>query len=50
MTNGLISAPIVIIMALASWAGTALTSWTGSYAHTYLILAAATAPRQPETT
>lgn len=57
--NGLMSAPVVIIMALAPWAGTALTSWTGSYAHTYLILAAvavvaalaalATTPRHPET-
>lgn len=57
--NGLMSAPVVIIMALAPWAGTALSSWTGSYAHTYLILAAvaasaavvatATTPRQPET-
>lgn len=58
--NGLMSAPVVIIMALAPWAGTALSSWTGSYAHTYLILAAAavmaalaataTTPRQLETT
>ncbi|QYB07687.1 MFS transporter [Rhodococcus sp. USK10] len=38
--NGLMSAPIVIIMALAPWAGTALSAWTGSYAHAYLILAA----------
>ncbi|MFZ2178147.1 MAG: MFS transporter [Rhodococcus sp. (in: high G+C Gram-positive bacteria)] len=37
--NGLMSAPIVIIMALAPWAGTALSAWTGSYAHAYLILA-----------
>ncbi|WP_172650897.1 MFS transporter [Rhodococcus opacus] len=39
--NGLMSVPIVIIMALAPWAGTALSSLTGSYAHAYLILAAA---------
>ncbi|MFD9669442.1 MFS transporter [Rhodococcus sp. NPDC059968] len=39
--NGLMSAPIVIIMALAPWAGTALSSFTSSYAHAYLILAAA---------
>ncbi|MDV7087631.1 MFS transporter [Rhodococcus opacus] len=39
--NGLMSAPVVIVMALAPWAGTALSAWTGSYAHTYLILAAA---------
>ncbi|MFC9552509.1 MFS transporter [Rhodococcus sp. NPDC056960] len=37
--NGLMSAPIVIVMALAPWAGTALSAWTGSYAHAYLILA-----------
>lgn len=55
------SAPvvIVIVMALAPWAGTALSSWTGSYAHTYLLLAEiavlaaivaiASAPRQSET-
>ncbi|MFC9840450.1 MFS transporter [Rhodococcus sp. NPDC127530] len=39
--NGLMSAPVVIVMALAPWAGTALSAWTGSYAHAYLILAAA---------
>lgn len=38
--NGLLSAPVVIIMALAPWAGTALATWTGSYAHAYLVLAA----------
>ncbi|SEC86315.1 MFS transporter [Rhodococcus koreensis] len=38
--NGLMSAPVVIVMALAPWAGTALSAWTGSYAHAYLILAA----------
>ncbi|MEV0297609.1 MFS transporter [Nocardia sp. NPDC050710] len=58
--NGLMSAPVVITMALAPWAGTALSSWTGSYAHTYLVLAVVAAsaavvataatPRQPETT
>ncbi|MFX0574520.1 MFS transporter [Nocardia nepalensis] len=37
--NGLLSAPVVIVMALAPWAGTALSSWTGSYAHAYLVLA-----------
>ncbi|PBC36503.1 MFS transporter [Rhodococcus sp. ACS1] len=39
--NGLMSAPVVIVMALAPWAGTALSAWTGSSAHAYLILAAA---------
>ncbi|MBV6762620.1 MFS transporter [Rhodococcus opacus] len=39
--NGLMSAPVVIVMALAPWAGTALSSLTGSYAHAYLVLAAA---------
>jgi MFS family permease len=38
--NGLMTAPIVIVMALAPWAGTALSSWTGSYARTYLVLGA----------
>ncbi|KAA8890428.1 MFS transporter [Nocardia colli] len=38
--SGLMSAPVVIVTALAPWAGTALSSWTGSYAHAYLILAA----------
>ncbi|MBB3038008.1 MFS transporter [Hoyosella altamirensis] len=36
--NGLMSAPIVIVMALAPWAGTMLSTWTGSYAHAYLVL------------
>ncbi|MCZ4570201.1 MFS transporter [Rhodococcus erythropolis] len=36
--NGLMSAPVVIVMALAPWAGTALSAWTGSYAHAYLVL------------
>ncbi|MFC9895062.1 MFS transporter [Nocardia sp. NPDC127579] len=39
--NGLLCAPVVIVMALAPWAGTVLSAWTGSYAHAYLILAAA---------
>lgn len=49
--NGLMSAPIVIVMALAPWAGTALSDWTGSYARAYLVLgaiallAAASVPR-----
>ncbi|MGN2638967.1 MFS transporter [Nocardia takedensis] len=38
--SGLMSAPVVIVMALAPWAGTALSAWTGSYANTYLLLAA----------
>ncbi|MDF3305098.1 MFS transporter [Rhodococcus sp. T2V] len=38
--NGLMSAPVVIVMALAPSAGTALSAWTVSYAHAYLILAA----------
>ncbi|WP_253811515.1 MFS transporter [Nocardia amikacinitolerans] len=56
--SGLMSAPVVIVMALAPWAGTALTAWTGSYADTYLILAAiavvaaiiafASTPRHPQ--
>ncbi len=33
------SAPIVVVMALAPWAGTALASATGSYATAYLVLA-----------
>ncbi|MFI5715047.1 MFS transporter [Nocardia sp. NPDC051750] len=36
--NGLLSAPVVIISALAPWAGTVLSAWTGSYAHAYLVL------------
>ncbi|MDJ0489707.1 hypothetical protein QNA24_25340 [Rhodococcus qingshengii] len=36
--NGLMSAPIVIVMALAPWAGTVFSTWTGSYAHAYLVL------------
>ncbi|WP_067694326.1 MFS transporter [Nocardia jejuensis] len=38
--NGQLTAPVVIIMALAPWAGTTLASWTGSYAHTYPLLGA----------
>ncbi|KPH21494.1 MFS transporter [Rhodococcus sp. ADH] len=38
--NGLMSAPIVIVMALAPWAGTVLSTWTGSYVHAYLVLGA----------
>ena len=38
--NGLMSAPVVVVMALAPWAGTALSNWTGSYAHAYLVLGA----------
>ncbi|WP_072814638.1 MFS transporter [Rhodococcus zopfii] len=38
--NGLMSAPIVIVMALAPWAGTALSTWTGSYTRAYLVLGA----------
>ncbi len=37
--NGLLSAPVVIVSALAPWAGTALSAATGSYARTYLVLA-----------
>ncbi|MBF4478994.1 Predicted arabinose efflux permease, MFS family [Rhodococcus rhodochrous J3] len=37
--GGLMSAPIVVVMALAPWAGTALASATGSYATAYLVLA-----------
>ncbi|PPJ02550.1 MFS transporter [Nocardia cyriacigeorgica] len=58
--NGLVSAPVVVVSALAPWAGTALSAWTGSYAHTYLILAAvavaaaltaaATSPPRPQPT
>ncbi|WP_280340270.1 MFS transporter [Nocardia neocaledoniensis] len=55
--TGLMWAPIVIVTALAPWAGTVLATWTGSYARTYLLLAAiaavsavfalATSPRDP---
>ncbi len=55
--NGLMSAPIVIVMALAPWAGAVLSTWTGTYAHAYLVLgaialvgaviSAATIPRPP---
>ncbi|WP_280501198.1 MFS transporter [Nocardia farcinica] len=38
--GGLLNAPIVIVMALAPFAGTALSAITGSYAHAYLVLAA----------
>ncbi|MFD3594237.1 MFS transporter [Nocardia sp. NPDC058640] len=38
--NGLLSAPMVIVMALAPWGGTMLMTWTGSYARTYFVLAA----------
>ncbi|MGW0182597.1 MFS transporter [Nocardia sp. NPDC003345] len=41
--NGLLSAPVVIVSALAPWAGTVLSAWTGSYAHTYLVLGAVAA-------
>jgi MFS family permease len=37
--NGLLSAPMVIVMALAPWGGSVLVTWTGSYARTYFILA-----------
>ncbi|WP_432278111.1 MFS transporter [Nocardia carnea] len=47
--NGLLSAPVVIVSALAPWAGTVLSAWTGSYAHTYLILAALAAVIAPLT-
>ncbi|MFC8042828.1 MFS transporter [Nocardia sp. NPDC057353] len=38
--GGLLNAPIVIVMALAPFAGTALSAATGSYANAYLVLAA----------
>ncbi|WP_254189358.1 hypothetical protein [Nocardia noduli] len=38
--NGLVTAPVVIVLALAPWAGTALATATGSYVDTYLVLAA----------
>lgn len=57
--NGLLSAPVVIVMALAPWAGTVLMTWTGSYARAYFVLAViaaaaalaatATVPRRSET-
>ncbi|MEE2035231.1 hypothetical protein Q8814_24515, partial [Rhodococcus sp. CC-R104] len=37
--SGLMSAPVVVVMALAPWAGTALAAATGSYADAYLVLA-----------
>ncbi|WP_324192325.1 MFS transporter [Nocardia puris] len=36
--NGLLSAPVVIVSALAPWAGTVLSAATGSYANAYLVL------------
>ena len=36
--NGIMSAPIVITMASAPWAGTLLTTWTGSYSSAYIAL------------
>ncbi|MFC9997296.1 MFS transporter [Nocardia sp. NPDC127526] len=36
--NGILYAPMIVVMALAPWAGTLLSSWTGSYAHAYLVL------------
>lgn len=41
--NGLLSAPVVIVSALAPWAGTLLSAWTGSYANAYLVLGAVAA-------
>nr|WP_245713284.1 MFS transporter [Nocardia rhamnosiphila] len=41
--NGLLSAPVVIVSALAPWAGTVLSAWTGSYANAYLVLGAVAA-------
>ncbi|MGW4632884.1 MFS transporter [Nocardia sp. NPDC004415] len=56
--NGLMSAPVVVVMATAPFAGTALMSWTGTWARTYLVLAViaavaaviaiATIPRTPK--
>ncbi|MBF6488838.1 MFS transporter [Nocardia otitidiscaviarum] len=42
--NGLLSAPVVIVMALAPWAGSLLSAWTGDYARAYLVLALLAAP------
>ncbi|GAB4585784.1 MFS transporter [Nocardia sp. IFM 10818] len=36
--NGILTAPMIVVMALAPWAGTLLSSWTGSYARAYLVL------------
>lgn len=36
--NGIMSAPIVIAMAVAPWAGTVLADWTGSYSGAYIAL------------
>lgn len=38
--SGIMSAPIVIAMALGPWAGSVLSMWSGSNAHAYLILGA----------
>ncbi|MFC4127327.1 MFS transporter [Nocardia rhizosphaerae] len=56
--TGLMWAPIVVVTALAPWAGTALATWTGSYARAYFVLGAlgvlaalaavATVPRPPK--
>nr|WP_296777304.1 MFS transporter [Rhodococcus sp. (in: high G+C Gram-positive bacteria)] len=36
--NGIMSAPIVIAMAIAPWAGSLIAGWTGSYSGAYLVL------------
>lgn len=36
--NGIMSAPIVITMAIAPWAGSLFAGWTGSYSGAYFIL------------
>ncbi|MCJ0978501.1 MFS transporter [Rhodococcus sp. ARC_M12] len=36
--SGIMSAPIVIAMASAPWAGTVLAEWTGSYSGAYVVL------------
>ncbi|ORI25618.1 MFS transporter [Rhodococcus sp. 1168] len=38
--NGIMSAPIVITMAIAPWAGSLVAGWTGSYSGAYIVLGA----------
>ena len=38
--NGIVSAPIIVSMACAPWAGAVLADWTGSYSGAYLVLGA----------
>ncbi|MGW4593055.1 MFS transporter, partial [Amycolatopsis thermoflava] len=37
--TGLLSAPLTVTMSLAPWAGAAIATGLGGYAHTFLVLA-----------